>query len=130
MDAHINLHINLIDFITGLGKKTFKMKDDYCSKTLEPEFGQCHEFKALIPFDYQVRVAIYDWDMLGGDDLIGETFVDIENLFYSKHRPKCGIQKDYIPHGYAQWRDPEKPSSILTKLCKVSMYVCMETLKS
>ena len=49
----------------------------------------------MIPFDTTVRVAVMDWDMLSGDDLIGETFIDIENRFYSKHRPSCGIQKNY-----------------------------------
>ena len=44
--------------------------------------------------------------------------VDIENLFFSKHRATCGIQKDYHTHGYAKWRDPQKPTTILTKLCK------------
>lgn len=56
---------------------------------------RCFEFEAVVPFDTTVRVAVMDWDMLSGDDLIGETFIDIENRFYSKHRPSCGIQKNY-----------------------------------
>ena len=59
-------------------------------------FCRCFEFEAVIPFDTTVRVAVMDWDMLSGDDLIGETFIDIENRFYSKHRPSCGIQKNYV----------------------------------
>ena len=104
--------------VCTLGKKTYNLKKEYCSKTLDPEYGKCFEFNAVMPFDYMVRVQIFDWDMLSGDDLIGETYVDIENLFYSKHRPSCGIQKNYFTHGYAKWRDPQRPASILTKLCK------------
>ncbi len=44
--------------------------------------------------------------------------VNLPFQFYSKHRPTCGIQKDYHTSGYAQWRDPQKPTTILTKLCK------------
>lgn len=59
---------------------------------------RCFEFEAVVPFDTTVRVAVMDWDMLSGDDLIGETFIDIENRYYSKHRPSCGIQKNYTTY--------------------------------
>jgi len=104
--------------ICSLGKKTYKDKDKYVSKQLCPEFGRCFEFNTIVPFATNVRVQVMDWDMLSGDDLIGETYVDIENRFYSKHRPSCGIQLNYKTHGYTKWRDPQRPASILTKLCK------------
>ena len=43
-----------------------------------------------------LTVQVFDWDLMSGDDLIGETKIDIENRFYSKHRASCGLQKDYI----------------------------------
>ena len=45
-----------------------------------------------------VRIQVFDWDMLSGDDLIGETYIDIENRFYSKHRASCGIQTNYTTY--------------------------------
>jgi hypothetical protein len=36
-----------------------------------------------------------DWDKLSADDIIGETVIDLENRFFSKHRPRCGIQQKY-----------------------------------
>eukprot|EP00794_Sanderia_malayensis_P004873 gene4873-5512_t len=104
--------------VVSLGKKTYKDNDNYVSKQLSPEFGRVFEFEAKLPFDNMLTVQVYDWDLLSSDDLIGETSVDIENLFYSKHRATCGIQENYVTHGYAKWRDPHKPSQILTKLCK------------
>lgn len=104
--------------VCTLGKKTYNMKKEYCSKTLDPEYGKCFEFNAVIPFDHLVKVQIYDWDMLSGDDLIGETEVDIENMYYSKHRATCGLSTQYVTHGYSKWRDSQRPSAILTKLCK------------
>ncbi|VCW69059.1 unnamed protein product, partial [Gulo gulo] len=65
-----------------------------------------------------LTVAVYDWDLVGTDDLIGETKIDLENRFYSKHRATCGIAQTYSIHGYNIWRDPMKPSQILTRLCK------------
>ena len=63
-------------------------------------------------------MQVYDWDLLGGDDLIGETKIDLENRFYSRHRPTCGLAGKYDPCGYNEWRDPMKPSQILAKMCK------------
>lgn len=42
-----------------------------------------------------LTVAVYDWDLVGTDDLIGETKIDLENRFYSKHRASCGIAQTY-----------------------------------
>jgi hypothetical protein len=51
-----------------------------------------------------LTVAVYDWDLVGTDDLIGETKIDLENRFYSKHRATCGIAQTYstcegVEHG-------------------------------
>ena len=34
---------------------------------------------------------LLDWDLVGSDDLIGETRLDLENRFYSRHRATTGI---------------------------------------
>ena len=84
--------------------------------------------------DSVLTLQVYDWDLLGADDLIGETKIDLENRFYSRHRATCGIPAKYDPYvvawqsfcnkllynrcGYNEWRDPMKPSQILSKLCK------------
>lgn len=56
---------------------------------------RCFEFEAIIPMDSMLTVGVYDWDLVGSDDLIGETKVDLENRFYSRHRPTCGLQESY-----------------------------------
>ena len=45
--------------------------------------------------DSVLTVGVYDWDLVGSDDLIGESKVDLENRFYSRHRPTCGLQESY-----------------------------------
>ncbi|XP_046873889.1 otoferlin-like [Hypomesus transpacificus] len=101
-----------------LGKSEIKDKENYISKQLNPIFGKSFDIEATFPMDSTLTVSIYDWDLVGTDDLIGETRVDLENRYYSKHRATCGIASNYAIHGYNVWRDPMKPTQILGKLCK------------
>ncbi|XP_062933972.1 otoferlin isoform X5 [Cynocephalus volans] len=101
-----------------LGKSDIRDKENYISKQLNPVFGKSFDIEASFPMESMLTVAVYDWDLVGTDDLIGETKIDLENRFYSKHRATCGIAQTYSIHGYNIWRDPVKPSQILTRLCK------------
>ncbi|GAB0097053.1 Otoferlin [Sergentomyia squamirostris] len=104
--------------IVQLGSKRISDKDNYVSKQLNPVFGKCFEVEATFPQDSMLTLQILDWDLVGSDDLIGETKIDLENRFYSKHRVTCGIAFKYEDSGYNCWRDPMKPTQILQKLCK------------
>ncbi|XP_065364288.1 otoferlin-like [Calliphora vicina] len=104
--------------VLHLGSKRISDKDNYVSKQLNPVFGKCFEIEVTFPQDSMLTVQIFDWDLVGSDDLIGETRIDLENRFYSKHRATCGLALRYEDCGYNQWRDPMKPSQILSKLCK------------
>ncbi|XP_010603131.1 otoferlin isoform X8 [Fukomys damarensis] len=101
-----------------LGKTDIRDKENYISKQLNPVFGKSFDVEASFPMESMLTVAVYDWDLVGTDDLIGETKIDLENRFYSKHRATCGLAHTYSTHGYNIWRDPMKPSQILTRLCK------------
>uniref|UniRef100_A0A672RLR5 Otoferlin n=1 Tax=Sinocyclocheilus grahami TaxID=75366 RepID=A0A672RLR5_SINGR len=78
-----------------LGKTEIKDKENYISKQLNPLFGKSFDIEATLPMDSTLTVSIYDWDLVGTDDLIGETKIDLENRFYSKHRPACGLTSSY-----------------------------------
>ncbi|XP_071746024.1 otoferlin isoform X2 [Lepeophtheirus salmonis] len=104
--------------VLQLGSKRTSDKENYISKQLNPIFGKCFEFEATFPQDSVLTVQVYDWDLLGSDDLIGETKIDLENRFFSRHRATCGLTSRYDTCGYNQWRDPMKPVQLLTKLCK------------
>uniref|UniRef100_A0A672H7D0 Otoferlin n=1 Tax=Salarias fasciatus TaxID=181472 RepID=A0A672H7D0_SALFA len=104
--------------VIKLGKSEVKDKENYISKQLNPVFGKSFDIEATFPMESMLTVSVYDWDLVGTDDLIGETKIDLENRFYSKFRATCGISSNYSVHGYNIWRDPMKPSQILAKLCK------------
>uniref|UniRef100_A0A8B9I146 Fer-1 like family member 6 n=1 Tax=Astyanax mexicanus TaxID=7994 RepID=A0A8B9I146_ASTMX len=104
--------------VLKLGKTVIKDRDNYIPKQLNPVFGRSFEIQASFPKESLLKILIYDYDVIGGDDLIGETQIDLENRFYSRHRAMCGIPSEYAIEGYNAWRDCIKPTDLLIKLCK------------
>ncbi|XP_028992475.1 fer-1-like protein 6 [Betta splendens] len=104
--------------VLRLGKNEIKDRDNYIPKELNPVFGRSFEMQATFPQESLLTVVIYDFDLVGGDDLIGETRIDLENRFYSRHRATCGLPTEYSLEGYNAWRDSLKPSELLSKLCR------------
>lgn len=60
------------------------------------------ELTATIPIIKDLRISVMDYDVIGRDDLIGETTVDLENRFLSRFRSTCGL-----PQTYCTWVDKE-----------------------
>lgn len=77
------------------GSQKISDKSNYISKQLNPIFGKCFEIQAVFPKDSTLTVQVMDWDLVGTDDLIGETKIDLENRFYSRHRATCGLPSKY-----------------------------------
>lgn len=61
-------------------------------------FCRCYELKGYFPEDYCLVISVWDHDKRCKDDLIGETKIDIENRFYTKHRARCGLAMDYTEY--------------------------------
>lgn len=59
-------------------------RDEYFQDEENPEFFKSFTFKAIFPGSAVLNVALYDFDDLFGDDLIGETNIDLEDRFYSQ----------------------------------------------
>ncbi|XP_078071639.1 fer-1-like protein 6 [Mustelus asterias] len=104
--------------VLQIGKTEIKDRDNYIPKQLNPLFGRSYEIEATFPMESLLKVTIYDYDLVGTDDLIGSTKIDLENRFYSKHRATCGLPYKYEIEGYNAWRDAMKPTEILTRMCK------------
>ena len=77
------------------GKTEIEDKENYIPNTLDPVFGRFFELTATLPVDKDLKISVWDWDMVGSNDLIGETVIDLEDRYLSKHRALCGIPKSY-----------------------------------
>ncbi|XP_052647711.1 fer-1-like protein 4 isoform X4 [Harpia harpyja] len=112
--------------VVTVGQEQKDTKERYIPKQLNPVFGEVVELTVSFPMESELTVAIFDHDLLGSDDLIGETKIDLENRFYSKHRANCGVASQYDISGYNMWRDAFKPTQILDSLCKKNLLPAAE----
>ncbi|KAK1901731.1 Fer-1-like protein 4, partial [Dissostichus eleginoides] len=103
--------------VVRAGKQSLDTVDRYIPKQLNPTFGEVFELTVSFPLETELVVTVMDHDLIGADDMIGETRVDLENRFYSRHRPSCGLARYYDTDGYNVWRDAKRPSAVLAELC-------------
>ena len=62
----------------------------FCLSSLHPHIT------SLIIQDHTLTVSVMDWDRLNPfDELIGETKIDLENRYMSRHRATCGLPKTF-----------------------------------
>ncbi|CAH1113125.1 unnamed protein product [Psylliodes chrysocephalus] len=104
--------------VLKLNDKVLNDRAQYIPRNVNPIFGKCFELTGTFPQDYLLKILVWDMDVASMDDLIGETEIDLENRFYSKHMASCGIAETYEETGYNAWRGQNRPSTILAGLCK------------
>uniref|UniRef100_A0A8C5QKH4 C2 domain-containing protein n=1 Tax=Leptobrachium leishanense TaxID=445787 RepID=A0A8C5QKH4_9ANUR len=104
--------------VVKVGEQEKNSKERYIPKQLNPVFGEVFELTISYPLETELTILVYDHDLIGSDDLIGETKMDLENRFYSNHRANCGVASQFDLEGYNTWRDAFKPTQILSALCK------------
>ncbi|XP_041834380.1 fer-1-like protein 4 [Melanotaenia boesemani] len=104
--------------VVKVGDQSLDTKDRYIPKQLNPTFGEVFELTVSFPLETELAIMVLDHDLVGSDDVIGETRIDLENRFYSRHRASCSLSLYYDTDGYNKWRDAKKPSTILAELCR------------
>lgn len=65
------------------GKKQFNERENYQLDQPNPKFHKCYDFDAEFPGAHPLVIQAYDYDDLFGDDLIGETEIDLDDRFFS-----------------------------------------------
>jgi len=76
------------------------------------------EVETTLPVSKDLHVSVMDFDLLSADDLIGETVIDLENRFLTRHRATVGLARSYCTSGVCRWRDSKLPSEILAEFCE------------
>ncbi|KAM6441107.1 dysferlin isoform 3-T3 [Liasis olivaceus] len=111
----------------SVGKKSMNDQDNYIPCTLEPVFGKMFELTCTLPMEKDLKITLYDYDLLSKDEKIGETIIDLENRFLSRYGARCGLPQTYCISGPNQWRDQLRPSQLLHQFslqrnCKPPIY--------
>uniref|UniRef100_A0A6I8RJL7 C2 domain-containing protein n=1 Tax=Xenopus tropicalis TaxID=8364 RepID=A0A6I8RJL7_XENTR len=102
----------------SLNKKVVADRENYVPNTLNPVFGRMYELSCILPQEKDLKISVYDYDALSGDDKVGETTIDLENRLLSRFRSHCGLPETYCTSGVNQWRDQLKPTEILQSLAR------------
>ncbi|KAK2820769.1 hypothetical protein Q5P01_023728 [Channa striata] len=103
----------------SLGRNTLDDRDHYIPNTINPVFGRMFEMTCFLPQDKDLKISIYDYDLLTRDEKVGETVIDLENRFLSRYNSYCGLPQTYCISGINQWRDQLKPSQHLENLARL-----------
>ncbi|XP_078285160.1 myoferlin-like [Rhinoraja longicauda] len=106
----------------SIGKVLIDDREHYVPNTINPVFGRMFQLYATIPLNKDLKVEVYDYDMITQDDKIGETVIDLENRFLSHYGAHCGLPRTYCISGPTQWRDQLKPTELLNNLSKLKNY--------
>jgi hypothetical protein len=70
--------------IIKCGKDKVSERDNYQNDTMEPTFHKCYEFNVSFPGSPVVAIEAWDYDLLFGDDFIGQTKLDLDDRFFNK----------------------------------------------
>ncbi|XP_067092623.1 myoferlin [Osmerus mordax] len=103
----------------SLGRKSIDDREHYKPNTLNPEFGRVFELSCFLPQDKDLKISVYDFDLLSRDEKVGETVIDVENRLLSRFGSYCGLPQSYCISGTNKWRDQLKPIQILQNLAKL-----------
>uniref|UniRef100_A0A6J0SU77 Myoferlin isoform X3 n=1 Tax=Pogona vitticeps TaxID=103695 RepID=A0A6J0SU77_9SAUR len=105
-----------------LNKKVVEDRDHYIPNTLNPIFGRMYELTCFLPQEKDLKISVYDYDLLTRDEKVGETIIDLENRFLSRFGAHCGIPQQYCISGINTWRDQLKPTQLLQNIARVKGY--------
>ena len=64
------------------GEQEFSERDNYTLDCANPDFGKHYDFPVVFPGCPPVRVDLMDYDDLFGDDLIGTSWIDMEDRYF------------------------------------------------
>lgn len=65
------------------GETVFNERKNYFLDNSNPRFNKLFKFKATFPGAPSIKIEVVDYDDLFGDDLIGTTWIDLDDRFFN-----------------------------------------------
>ena len=104
-----------------LGNKALSTRRCYIPNTIKPDFYHYFEFTASFPGTSSLNVEVYDYDVIGSDDLIGSTVIDLEDRWFSDTWNELGSDykeaykeyKEVVSRKPLETRTLESPASLI-----------------
>lgn len=62
---------------------SFNERDNYQLDEPNPKFNTYYDFEGTFPGCSPLEISVYDYDDIFGDDLIGTSYVDLEDRFFT-----------------------------------------------
>jgi hypothetical protein len=66
-----------------LNRKIVNERNNYQLDEPNPKFHKKYDFEGTFPGCSPLEIAVWDYDDIFGDDLIGKTFIDLEDRYFS-----------------------------------------------
>lgn len=63
--------------------KTFSERDNYQLDEPNPDFYKKFDFEGMFPGTSPLKIDVWDYDMIFGDDLIGTSYCDLEDRYFT-----------------------------------------------
>ncbi|KAF0685797.1 Aste57867_22405 [Aphanomyces stellatus] len=76
--------------VLRLGKAKINDRKNYIDDVVDPDFYKLFEINCEFPGASTLHLDSYDFDLIGGDDLIGSSSIDLEDRFFDKNWQALG----------------------------------------
>ena len=92
-----------------LGDVIFDDRENAIDDVTDVDFYKMIEFGCELPGISQLTLQVYDHDIIGSDDLIGETTIDLEDRWFDEKWQQIGEENRHEPSGGAERAEEELP---------------------
>jgi hypothetical protein len=91
----------------SLGKDKFNDRDNYVEDVKDVDLYKMVPFNCELPGTSQLQISLMDADLIGSDDLIGKTTIDLEDRWFDARWQKMGEENVMMPGA-----DPNDPTKV------------------